>query len=122
MNKELKTNIKGLSVICSDDGVWLSVVVDSKSEMLNLSNLASFQFLLAVGQSSSVGPKQGGIRGSALLEWCKQTAKESVRKVKKVKKVKKWNYNFCAGCAEAHVDDGRILPKSEVSCECSCHE
>jgi len=106
MNKELKTNIKGLSVICSDDGVWLSVVADSKSEMLNLSNLA----------------KQGGIRGSALLEWCKQTAKESVRKVKKVKKVKKWNDNFCAGCAEAHVDDGRILPKSEVSCECSCHE
>jgi hypothetical protein len=74
-NKELKTNIRGLSIICSDDGVWLSVIADSKkSEMLNLSNLAK---------------KQGGIRGSALLEWCKQTAKESKMTAKKAKKAKK---------------------------------
>jgi len=32
-------------------------------------------------------------------------------------------HNFCAGCAEEHVDsDGKILPKNKVSCECSCHE
>jgi len=34
-----------------------------------------------------------------------------------------WLHNFCAGCAEKHVDnDDKILPKSKVSCECSCHE
>jgi len=63
MNKELKTSIRGLSIICSDDGVWLCTKSDSKkSAMLNLSNLAK---------------EKGGICGSALLEWCKQTAKES---------------------------------------------
>ena len=63
MTKELKTGIRGLSVVCSDDGVWLSTKSDSgKSLLLNLSNIAK---------------EQGGIRGSALFEWCEQTAKES---------------------------------------------
>ena len=63
MTKELKTGIRGLSIVCSDDGVWLCTKSDiGKSFMLNLSNSAK---------------ESGGICGSALLEWCAQTAKES---------------------------------------------
>ena len=63
MNKELKTGIRGLSIVCSDDGVWLSTKSDTgRSLMMNLSNIAK---------------ETGGIRGSALFEWCEQTAKEA---------------------------------------------
>ena len=64
MNKELKTGIRGLSIVCSDDGVWLCTKSDTgKSCMLNLSNIAK---------------EKGNLIGIALFDWCVQTAKEAV--------------------------------------------
>jgi len=64
VNKELQTGIRGLSIVCSDDGVWLCTKSDTgKSCMLNLSNIAK---------------EKGNLFGSALFEWCEQTAKEAV--------------------------------------------
>ena len=61
MNKELKTGIRGLSIMCSDDGVWLCTKSDTgKSCMQNLSNIAK---------------EKGNLIGNALFEWCEQTAK-----------------------------------------------
>ena len=30
-----------------------------------------------------------------------------------------WPFDFCSGCAEAHVDDGPDVDNTD--CECSCH-
>lgn len=61
MNKAilLETEIKGLSLSCGSDGVWLNLEADGKSASINLVSEAY---------------KQQGIIGEAMLAWCTQTA------------------------------------------------